>query len=253
MTDRERVDAALAEVERDYDISVLAARDLGSHAWNLDDPGSDRDPVVVFTQSPAEYATLEGYVASVDEAYGPVDLSGWNVRRFGEFLVESNPTALEFLHSPVVYRASAVVEALAADVGDQFEPIRLYHHYRSLAVENAVARPTVKRALYVLRAVLYARYIRGTHAFPALDFPAFLESEGERFDAALVERSRSLVARKRAGEGDETVEMDLPGIVADLPADIDPEEHAVRGIQTERVDDFIRAALATGGPSGEPS
>ncbi|MFB6271248.1 MAG: DNA polymerase beta superfamily protein, partial [Halobacterium sp.] len=122
---------------------------------------------------------------------------------------------------------------------------RLYHHYRSLAEGNLDNSPTVRRALYVLRAVLYARYVRDTHRFPALDFPAFLAQEGDRFDASLVDAARTLAARKRAGEGDAPAELDvdLQDVVADLPAEIDPEAHAVRGIYVERVNAFIRAAI----------
>lgn len=244
------VDAAIDAVEREYDVSIFAARDFGSHAWNLAAPDSDRDVAVVFARPPTEYATLGDGVESVHAAFEGVDVSGWDVRRFGELLVDSNPTALEVLHSPLVYRPSHEFDALAADVGGRFEPIRLYHHYRSLAVENVVESPTVKRALYVLRGTLYARFVLDTHRFPPLDFPAFLDVEGERFDPALVEMAREVTARKRRGEGDSRADVDLSALVAALPAEVDPAEHAVRGISRARVNAFIRAVV---GSSGEPS
>lgn len=295
------VDAALEELAADRGVDVVAARDLGSHAWNLDGPDSDRDVGVLFAQDPVEYATVGGPLESVETEYGrDVELSGWNVRRFGELLVDSNPTTLEFLHGPVRYRDSPAVEALAADVGERFEPIAVYHHYRSLARSNYrkylqrrlladgqpryavleatddewVVRPlgedgiapepgtdperipkgadryraattdrTVKRNVYVCRASLYARYVRDTHRFPELDFPAFLDAEGRRFPEGVVDTARDLVARKRAGEGDAVV-GDLVGPEVLPPERIDPEEHAVRGIDAERVDAFIRSVVA---------
>jgi hypothetical protein len=299
------LDAALAALEADRGIEVVAARDLGSHAWNLADPDSDHDVAVAFRQPAVEYATLDGYVESVEAAPRPgLELSGWNVRRFGELLVDSNPTILEFLHSPLRYRDPPAVDELARDVADRFEPIAVYYHYRSLAASNYrryvqrrllvggdpewvvvdeaddewVVRPvgddrdrpgecgsgsgstgtdrvpkddefevattdrTVKRNLHVARGALYARFVRDTHRFPDLDFPAFLDAEGSRFPEAVVRTARALVERKRSGEGDAVVgDAFGPGIVP--PERVDPADHAVRGIDRDRVDRFLRSVV----------
>ncbi|WP_267639773.1 nucleotidyltransferase domain-containing protein [Haloarchaeobius amylolyticus] len=282
--------AAIDELEATHDCTVLAARDVGSRAWGLASEDSDYDVAVLFRQSPVRYATLGEYVPSVETEHGPdLELTGWNVRRFGELLADSNPSTLEFLHSPLRYRECDALARLEADVAGDFRPIRLYHHYRSLAehqyrkyIERRVLRDgepalvvtdetdthwvgepvgdgpskvpkaddryaegtcdqTVKRTLYVIRAVLYARYVRDTHAFPALDFPSFLdecEADG-REDPSVLARARDLVARKRAGEGDVVVgQVFTPDEVA-LPEEIPPAEHAVRGIATARVNRFV--------------
>ncbi|WP_290814695.1 DNA polymerase beta superfamily protein [Halovivax sp.] len=127
------VDALLERIEREHDVRVVAARDVGSRAWNLADPTSDRDVGVVFAQRPHQYALLDGYESSVRVRSGEADCQGWNVKRFAELLADSNPTAFEFLHSPLRYRTFRPLERLETDVGDSFSPIALYHHYRSLA------------------------------------------------------------------------------------------------------------------------
>lgn len=38
----------LRQLEDEYDVTILCARDVGSRAWNLDNPSSDRDVAVVF-------------------------------------------------------------------------------------------------------------------------------------------------------------------------------------------------------------
>ncbi|WP_435332988.1 nucleotidyltransferase domain-containing protein [Haloarchaeobius sp. TZWWS8] len=297
------LDDALAEVESTHDFTVLAARDLGSRAWGLDDDGSDYDVAFLFRQPAAEYATLRGYVETVETSYPPaLELTGWNLTRFAELLVESNPTALEFLHTPVRYREFEPLAALETDVADEFERMRLYHHYRSLAerqfrkylqrrlladgepayvvvdetADEWLCRPTdepvspsrtaeslvrvskgddrfaagacdqtVKRTLYVVRAVLIARYVRDTHRFPTLDFPSFLDELDavELVDASIIRRTRDLVARKRAGEGDEVVGQVFTEAELTLPKTIPPAEHAVGGIPVARVDSFVRDAL----------
>ena len=301
------LDSLLADVADRRDLTVLAARDLGSRAWSLASESSDYDVAVLFRQPATTYATLDGYVPSVSASRGPVELRGWNVKRFGEMLVDSNPTALEFLHSPLRYRDCTELDALEADVGDRFRPIDVYHHYRSLATRqyrqylqrrllvrgdpeyvvvsetpaewvvepldavvagagdgtragdgraNGVERlpkdderyepgavdRTVKRNLYVVRAVLYAEYVRDTHAFPALDFPAFAEAERDRL-ADVYEDVRSLVDRKRAGEGDAVVGDVFGAERVVLPEYVDPTVHAVRGIPAERVNEFVRATF----------
>lgn len=293
---------AIAALEAEHDCSVVAARDVGSRAWGLDHPDSDFDVTVLFRQPLVRYATLDEYVPTVHRESDDVELTAWNVRRFAELLVDSNPATLEFLHSPLRYRTCEPLAALEVDVGDEFEPIRLYHHYRSFAdrqfrkyCQRRLLRagepayvvvgetddewvcapddgeglaappsdtrtripkdddrydlgewdPTVDRTTYLARAALYARFVRDTHEFPTLDFPAFLdecEATGWLVDDVL-DRARLLVERKRAGRGAELVpDLFTDGSLA-LPAEIPPEKHAVRGIDPGRVNEFVEAVF----------
>lgn len=288
MSTPDAVAETLALLERDRDIAVVAAHDVGSRAWGLAGPASDYDVGVLFRQDPLSYATVDGYRATIEGSRGDVELRCWNVKRFGELLVDSNPTMLEFLHSPLRYREHPAVQSLRAVVTEAFTPIRLYHHYRSIATtqhrkylqrrlldgdepvyvvetetaEAYRARPvdggpvetlekpvdlreatvdrSVKRNLFALRAALYARYVLETHEFPTLDFPAFLDEEATQFEASVVEDAWELVRRKKVGEGGAVVGDVAGAVVRDLPAEVDPDEHAGREIATERVDAFIR-------------
>lgn len=288
MSTPDAVAQTLALLERDLDVVIVAAHDVGSRAWGLDGPASDYDVGVLFRQDPVIYATVDGYRATIEGSRGEVELQCWNVKRFAELLVDSNPTMLELLHSPLRYRDHAAVRSLRADVTEAFTPIRLYHHYRSIATNQrrkyltrrlldgdepvyvieaetddtyqvrpvdggpveTLAKPvdlreattdrTVKRNLYVLRAALYARYVLETHEFPTLDFPAFLDEEAGRFDQSIVDDAWELIRRKKVGEGGVTVGNVAGEVAADLPAEVDPDEHAVRGIPVDRVDAFVR-------------
>ncbi|MWG33932.1 nucleotidyltransferase domain-containing protein [Halomarina oriensis] len=293
------LDGLLDDVAAHHDLTVLAARDIGSRAWNLASESSDYDVGFLFRQEPMEYVTLGGTVSTVRDERGEVEVRGWNVTRFAELLASSNPTVLEFLHSPLRYRDHDALTRLEAAVADQFRPIGVYHHYRSMAArqyhkylqrrllvhgdpeyeivdetaEEWVVRPldggeedddaaterlpkaddryeagttdmTVKRNLYVIRGVLYAEYVRDTHAFPTLDFPAFVEAERDRLGDDY-EAVRSLVERKRAGEGDAVVGDVFGDERTRLSKQVDPEVHGVRGIATERVDAFVRETFET--------
>ncbi|GAB3035284.1 nucleotidyltransferase domain-containing protein [Natronobiforma cellulositropha] len=290
------VEEVLESVADEHEVCVLAARDVGSRAWNLADPASDTDVCVLFAQRPVEYATLDGYVATLEHTAGTYECRGWNVRRFAELLADSNPSAFEFLHSPRRYREFGPLAALEADVGNVFAPMALYHHYRSLATrqyrkylqgrlleggdlaylllerdgdswlampagdgenegdgpvrvpagdyEEGAADRTVKRHLYVARAVLYAAFVRETHRFPPLDFPQFLEDVRDEpwVEPSFLERTRTLVERKRAGEGEAKVGLLFEPAEISLP-EIDPADHAGRTVPRGRVDRFVREAL----------
>lgn len=248
----EAVERALARVEDEHGVRVLLAHDVGSRAWNLAGPDSDYDVGAVFVQPPVEYAQLGTYVESVHGAFAGVDVKAWNVKRFAALLDDSNPAVLEFLLSPLVYRQALDVSGLLAHTREHFVPIDLYHHYRSLATrqhEQYVRSgddATVSRNLHVVRAALFARYVRETHAFPTLDFPAFLdelEDGGITVDDRVLTGARELVARKRAGESDAVVGDPFGELVASLPEDIDPDRHNVRGVERDRVNAFVARTL----------
>lgn len=261
------VTRALARLEADYDIEVVLAREMGSRAWGLAGPESDHDVGVVFTQDPVEYVQLGAYVESVHEAVAGVDVKAWNVKRFAELVAESNPAALEFLGSALVYRQRVDADSLATHAHANFVPIDLYHHYRSLATRQhekyvrdeatdssrrgggetagGGRDPTVSRNLHLARSGLYARYVRETHGFPTLDFPVFLDGEATDLDvpAETLEVVRELVARKHAGEGGVRVDDPFPELATGLPEHIDPEAHNVRGIDVDVVNAFVAQAM----------
>ena len=87
---------------------------------------------------------------------------GWNLTRFAELLAEGNPSVREFLNSDLVYRSGGNTWTKLQNYANQrFKPIVMMDHYHSLAKANynkyIASRndPTMKRHLYVIRALLY--------------------------------------------------------------------------------------------------
>ncbi|GGL23269.1 hypothetical protein GCM10009037_03500 [Halarchaeum grantii] len=243
VTAPEPVADALRALCAEHDVSPCAVAEVGSRAWGYAGPASDHDVGVVYAQPPAKYVVLDGYVPAVHGTFDGVDVRAWNLTRFAELLVASNPTALEFLASPVVYRVCPGFDALREHALSSFSPIDAYHHYRSLAESGREDAASVSTQLHAVRAALYARYVLATHAFPDPDFRAFLDAEAARFPDAWVEAARALVERKRAGEGDAAVDA-CPDDLFDLPSDVAPDAHAGRTVERERVNEFVRAAFA---------
>lgn len=109
---------------------------------------------------------------------------------------------------------------------------------------------TVKRNLYVARAICYKRYIEETHSMPSLDLTEFLREEEEflksLYDGELYNVVSTLVRRKREGEGGEEAGNLVEDIAeSEIERDIqDKELHNVRGISDDVLNKVIRRIIA---------
>lgn len=304
----------LPDIEREHDISIIDARAFGSRAWNLDSPESDTDIAAIFIhQNPAKYLHLRDPITNIDADYPEYDIEveGWDITRFTELLHQSNTSMLEYLNSSVVYRSGVDITPLKEHANSVFNPMAVYHNYRSLAEDNyrkyiswhlvdqdkdaypiidehsteyvvetpngdtttipkrdvkavdqqgdgfefeeTMTRQTVKRNLIIARAVLYARFIResvheyGTHRFPMMDFPAFIEEQAPLIvDEDILAEVRDLIALKKNAEGGQVVGDVFGSEFVHVPIDIDSEIHATPGISGAELNQFIDTAFSAG-------
>lgn len=125
------------EIEASNDITAIACRSFGSHMMNLDGESSDYDAFLIYAQDAEKYAMVGEYEDTLSIKRGEVDFQCWNVKKFAELLDDSNPTAIEFLNSPVRYFENPLLanqlHELRNHANENFKPIALYYHYRSLA------------------------------------------------------------------------------------------------------------------------
>lgn len=294
--DKAKLTDYLLRVADDKDITPLVARSFGSHMMNLDSDRSDHDIMLVYSQRPEEYVKLSGYTETIDQSFGEdVDISGWNIKKFAELLSQSNPTAMEFLNSPVThYTAPTVngeVDELRDYANENFVPVALYHHYRSMGESNyrryiqrsvhngegdrhpiigetsdtwivdagkkkeisknsqtweegALDR-VVKRYLYVMRAICYAKYIRKTVTFPNMDFNEFIRSvAGEEWLPSHVYAGiGELIGKKINGEGLDTVDNPHKEFIEDeLAYEYGGKRHD-RNMDNDRINEFIESVM----------
>lgn len=136
--------ALVAHFEDQHDITIIEMRDFGSRAKNMDGPDSDTDVFMLFDQPVGAHKRLNEYVDTIDpkgEVHG-ADVHGWNTRKFASLLSDSNPSAIEFLNSPISYysyhsaRLAEELDALRMHANRNFNPIRLYYHAQSFARKN---------------------------------------------------------------------------------------------------------------------
>ena len=197
---------ALALVERDRAVRVLFACESGSRGWGFASPDSDYDVRFIYVNRLSWYLTVDAGRDVIEQPIsGELDVGGWDLRKALQLLRDSNPTLLEWLRSPIVYRQDAPWAARFRALAEQgFSPVRGYHHYVSMARKNLrehlygdVVR--YKKYLYVLRPLLAARWIREGRGVPPMVFADLVAATS--LDAALVAEVDALLEVKmRAGE-----------------------------------------------------
>jgi predicted nucleotidyltransferase len=196
----------LHRLETDHDVKVLFACESGSRGWGFASPDSDYDVRFIYVNRLPWYLTVEPGRDVIEQPIsGELDVSGWDLRKTLQLLRQSNPTLLEWLRSPIVYREEADTTArLRALAEEGFSAVRGYHHYVSMAKKNFREhlrgdQVRYKKYLYVLRPLLAARWIRDGRGVPPMRFAALAEATLD--DRGLLDEiNRLLEVKMRAGE-----------------------------------------------------
>lgn len=205
---REKVLRQLKEVEQRYDVRVLYACESGSRGWGFASPDSDYDVRFLYVHPPEWYLRVE---APRDVIELPIDdeldVCGWEWRKALGLLKGANPTLIEWLDSPVVYRQDEVtVSALKALVPKWFSPLRARWHYYSMARKNFRGYlqgddVRLKKYFYVIRPLLAVRWVEAGKGVPPMRFADLLA--GSELDAPLRQEIDELLERKQcAGEAE---------------------------------------------------
>ena len=177
MPDQENIQVqiqdALDRIDREQDARLLFAVESGSRAWGFASPDSDYDVRFVYKRGVREYARLQERRDVIElPIAGDLDVNGWDVMKALAQFRKSNPSLLEWLHSPIVYRENgdfAIRLRLLAQ--EHFSVRRMTYHYISMAksnyrlsIENKV-EVSLKKYLYVLRPLCCIRWME-QHSTP---------------------------------------------------------------------------------------
>lgn len=204
---RHKVQRQLNDVERRYGVRVLYACESGSRGWGFASPDSDYDVRFLYVHSLEWYLRVD---APRDVIELPIDdeldVCGWEWRKALGLLKGANPTLIEWLDSPVVYRQDdATVQALKKLIPHWFSPLRARWHYYSMARKNFRGylqgeRVRLKKYFYVLRPLLAVRWVEAGKGVPPMRFDELLA--GSELEAGLRAEIDELLERKqRAGRG----------------------------------------------------
>jgi predicted nucleotidyltransferase len=203
---REQILGCLTELEQRHDVTVLFACESGSRGWGFASPDSDYDVRFIYVNRLPWYLTVEPGRDVIEEPIsGALDVNGWDLRKALELLRQSNPTLLEWLRSPIVYREDTQATARLRELAEEgFSPVRGYYHYVSMAKKNfrehlRGEEVRYKKYLYVLRPLLAAKWIREDRGVPPMRFAEL--AQAALHDRPLIDEiNRLLEVKMRAGE-----------------------------------------------------
>jgi uncharacterized protein len=205
-----RIDAQLAAIAREHGVAIPLAIESGSRAWGFPSPDSDYDCRFVYVR-PLDHYLSPWQLRDVIEtpAGDELDVNGWDLAKAVRLLAGGNAVIVEWLMSPVIYRAEARFREefleLAQQIADRHPIARHYLHLgerfhdECLSAAGLVPR---KKILYALRPAVALRWLR-LHggAIPPMHFPTLLSECAP--PPGLADAAEGLIARKAlAGERD---------------------------------------------------
>ena len=203
---RDAVADRLDRVAQAHDVTVLYACESGSRAWGFPSTDSDYDVRIVYVHPRDWYLSIdrERRTDTIDPPIDDeIDLHGWDLRKALGLFRTANPTLLDWLQSPIVYReAERVMARWRTLIPDYYTPRAAGHAYRgmarSIAEQNLAEEPIQhKTYLYVLRALLAVRWAEQDRGPVPVAFDRLVEATVD--EEALRDAIDALVARKRAG------------------------------------------------------
>jgi uncharacterized protein len=163
---RAEIDKTLTRVERESDVRILFACESGSRGWGFASPDSDYDVRFIYVHRLDWYLTVFPQRDVVELPVNAIyDVSGWDLRKALGLLRNGNATLVEWLSSPVIYKADpAFLAGIRMAAQQVHRPERAFYHYLHMASKNYrehlrgdVVR--LKKYLYVLRPLLACLWI----------------------------------------------------------------------------------------------
>lgn len=166
----------IKETEKKYNIKIIWAIESGSRAWGFASEDSDYDIRCTHISKLDDYLGLNQAPQQVNMKTDVLDLESWDIKKFAELSIKSNPQIAEWLRSPIVYIDSPIRNKLKKyfDEGCSLEFLR--QHYIRMAKQNYKkylglgTSHSCKKYLYVLRGIACANYIKKENKLPPLPY-----------------------------------------------------------------------------------
>jgi len=201
-TIRSEIERHLAAIEAEQGVRILFACESGSRGWGFASPDSDYDVRFLYVHPLPWYLRVSPARDVIElPISGVLDINGWELRKALGLLKKGNATLLEWLDSPVVYRADApFLAALRWAAECTHRPERSFHHYLHMAQGNYRAylqgeQVRLKKYLYVLRPLLAALWIEQGRGLAPMRFQDLVDALVTA--PALRDAIADLLARKR--------------------------------------------------------
>lgn len=215
---RDHILERLTAIEQQQAVRVLLAVESGSRAWGFPSPNSDYDVRFVYARPRDWYLSLDLEERSdviEHDVRDQLDLKGWDLRKALKLFAKSNPSFVEWLQSPIVYREDGPFARRARDLlPSTYSADSGVFHYLGMAERNyrgylKARLVPLKKYLHTLCPLLAARWLEH-HRTPvpvAFDQLRALVADDRGLDNDI----GRLLARKQHGQEQEFVPV-MPGL-----------------------------------------
>ena len=203
------------KLEKENKMKILFAVENGSRAWRMSSEDSDYDVRFVFARHLKDYIQInkpqEVIQIALDKKLNKVptegsfiDISGFDVFKYVKMLSDSNPTAIEWLETDIIYygKQNKVFKEFAAN---NFNKIALYHHYKSMCRNNYLKYLksgndiTCKIYLYSFRGLVNAKWVARKKTLPPISFLETLDKGNDLLDKNVQNKLREIITLKSQG------------------------------------------------------
>ena len=173
----------LGEIEQRYQVHILLAVESGSRSWGFASKDSDWDVRFVYSHKPEWYFSVDEQRDVIEEMFeGDIDVVGWDIKKTLALLKRSNPSLIEWINSPIVYRSDEeFMHGVIPLSLSCFNPIKAMYHYQRIYVkhdERYLQKQgyPMKRFLYYLRGILACQWIERYKTMPPVSFQQLYEN-----------------------------------------------------------------------------
>ena len=166
----------LKEIEEENNISILYACESGSRAWGFESPDSDYDIRFIYVNKLDYYLSIQPEKDTIEITQETFDFVGWDLKKALFLLRKSNPSIIEWLNSPIVYKKDEeFFEKIKELVNLSFNPKTMMYHYLSMAKTNyrtylKTDQVKIKKYFYVIRPILSLIWIEKNKTVPPIRF-----------------------------------------------------------------------------------
>lgn len=200
---RRDIKARLTEIEALHNVRVLYACESGSRGWGFASPDSDYDVRFIYVHPLSWYLQVSPQRDVIEVPISDeLDISGWELRKALGLLKKGNATLIEWLDSPVVYRAEPGFLPAMRDAARLTHQVpRSFHHYVHMARKNYrehLCGNTVrlKKYFYALRPLLATLWLEQGRGVVPMRFAELVKAL--ELDSVLRAAIDELLAVKRA-------------------------------------------------------
>ncbi len=172
----------LEKIEKENHITVLYACESGSRAWGFESPDSDYDIRFIYVNKLDYYLSIKQQKDTIEISEELFDFVGWDLKKALHLLRKSNPSIIEWLNSPVVYKKDEEFFPRIKYLSRvSFNPKAMMYHYLHMAKTNfrtylKTEHVKIKKYFYVIRPILALMWIEKESSVPPIEFNKLLES-----------------------------------------------------------------------------